>query len=248
MNPAKIKSIIRYILADYKNGIIVMYLCVYVLIILTVLKTELSVFNGIELISLITLFCFGLTIFKENFYFLSANGISRKTQFVSTICSCFTMSAFFSFIDTINSVILTKSAPYHSMFAAIYAPRTEQAAAGGFGSMLCLLLENFLFLTVLYFCVMLIGYFLTNLYYKMNRGWKIGVSVGVPVVLGNGIPWLNTYVFHGELGAVFLRFNAAMWGISYGYNPFVAMGSLLLISLLFSALTFLLMRRAVIKK
>lgn len=247
MNPAKIKSIIRYILADYKIGAIVMYFCVYVFIILTVLKSGMAVSNGIELISLITLLCFGLTMFKENFYFLSANGVSRKTQFISIICSCFIMSAIFSFIDTINSVILTSTAPYHSLFAAIYTPRAQQAAVGGFGSVLLFLLENFLFLTLLYCCFMLIGYFIANLYYKMNRGWKIGVSVGVPVVLGNGIPWLNTYVFHGELGAAFLRFNAAVWGISYGYNPFVAMGSLLLISLLFSALTFLLMRRAMIK-
>jgi hypothetical protein len=229
-----------------------MYLCVYILIVLTLLSKGLrlefnmGVNSGLEIISMITLFVFGLTSFKDNFKFFSVNGFSRKTQFLSTTAFFGILSCIFALIDTVNGLFLTSVTDYRSLFMELYAPLVP--ASGSMGTVLPLLLENFLLLTVFYFCITMVGLFITTLYYRMNKGLKIAISVGVPVVLIYGVEPLNDYVFHGRVYEFFANVFSAVWGIYGGCNPLIAVGSQLLFAVLFAALAYLLARRAVIKK
>lgn len=252
MNSTRMKSAIRFKLSDYKRGSLVMYLCVYILIVLTLLSKGLrlefnmGVNSGLEIISMITLFVFGLTSFKDNFKFFSVNGFSRKTQFLSTTAFFGILSCIFALIDTVNGLFLTSVTDYRSLFMELYAPLVP--ASGSMGTVLPLLLENFLLLTVFYFCITMVGLFITTLYYRMNKGLKIAISVGVPVVLIYGVEPLNDYVFHGRVYEFFANVFSAVWGIYGGCNPLIAVGSQLLFAVLFAALAYLLARRAVIKK
>jgi len=259
MNRAK--TLIKYQLHDYRNVILIMYLCVYLLIILTVIthsfnssggsSVSFSSVSGLELITVITILVAGLTSFKENFKFFSANGISRKTQLYSTAAALGTLSAIFALIDTVNCVIFRSAINYIPWFLQIYAPRFGYSLSIIDRSKIVLtpqiLIENFLWLVFTYFFIAMISYFITILYYRMNKGLKIAVSIVIPLLLLDGIQPLD-YFFNGRISAFIQSFINAAWGIASNYNPYIAMVSTFLFAAFFAALAYLLARRAVVKK
>jgi hypothetical protein len=260
MNKIKIKVPLKYQLFEYRHTMLIMYLCVYAVIFLTVVSrflktTETFGSNGsLELVSVITIFVIGLNSFKDNFKFFSANGVSRKMQFCSTAAALGILSCTLAFIDTINSVIFTHVTVYYPMFLEAYG-HSMGITGFGYGSLLKspvlapqLLFENFLWLTFLYLLFSMIGLFITTLYYRMNRGLKIAVSIIVPVFFLNGIELLDTTFFGGQIGSFFLDFLYIAGGLYDNSNPYIAMVSMFLFTAVFAALTYLLARRASIKK
>lgn len=246
MNSTRMKSAIRFKLLDYRKSSVIMYICVYILIVLTLLHSPIGVNSSLEIISVITLFVFGLTSFKDNFKFFSVNGFSRKSQFLSTVAFFGILSCIFALIDTVNGAFLASVTDYESLFMMLYAPLAP--ASGSVETVLPLLLENFLLLTVFYFCITMVGLLVTTLYYRMNKGLKIAVSVGVPVVMIYGVQLLNDYPFGIRLLKYLMNAVFAVWGLYGTCNPLIAVGSQFLFAALFAALAYLLSRRAVVKK
>ncbi len=253
---------IKYHLRDYRNTIIGMYLCVYIICILIFISDSLrgrnlnavriGSFNGLEIVSAITIFIVGLNSFKENFKFFMVNGISRKTQLVSTAVSLGILSALFAFIDTINSILFRLLINLHPLFLQMYAPRygieTFKNNLLNFNITPQMLAENFLWLIFLYFFISMIGLSITTLYYRMNRSTKIAVSIAVPLIFFNGIPAIDEFFFQGVIHAFLVRFAKAAWGFTAGYNPYIAMVSMFLFAAIFGAVTYLLARRAAVRK
>jgi hypothetical protein len=252
MNTIKMKAPIKYHLRSFRKTIQIMYLCVYLVMLLTVIsnifKTPFSFESNsmMEFVSAITIFVIGLVSFKEYFKFSLANGISRKTQFFSTTAALGILSTVLAFIDTINCLIFTHITHYCPLFLQIYGIGSSFSDSSPILTPQ-MLFENFLWLVFLYFLVSMIGLFITTLYYRMNRGFKIAVSIFVPVVLINGFEPLDSYFFAGKLTAVLQNFLSVAFGLSNGCNPYIAMVSMFVFAFFFAALTYLLARKASIK-
>jgi hypothetical protein len=255
MNKMNIKTPFIYQLRSYRNTVLTVYPCVYLLVlaICVFVNTQNSLNGGFEMVSIIAIFIIGLNSFKDDFKFFSANGVSRKTQICSTVASLGILSAILALIDTINAIIFTRVMSYRPMLIEAYGPRY------GYSSNLSLLeaspiltpqilAEDFLWLLCSYLFFAIIGLLITTLFYRMTKAMKIAVGVAVPLLLLNGIPFLDAQYFGGVLVKALVNAVSVAWGVSNGYNPFIAMGSMLILSLMFAVLTFLLARRAVIKK
>jgi hypothetical protein len=81
----------------------------------------------------------------------------------------------------------------------------------------------------------------------MGKGAKIAVSVGVPVGLFIGLPVVDGIVSQGAIGRGFGRFIIYAFGFSNGANSYYGTITLILICAIFSGLSWLLVRRAVMK-
>lgn len=261
MNKSPITAI-KYHLHDYKRTILGMYLVVYLIYFLMFISdhfwstfihvAQKGTIGGLELVSAITIFIIGLNSFKDNFKFFSANGLSRKTQLYSTAVSLGILSITFAFIDTINCLIFKNLVNAYPLYMQIYAQRYGYVATGDrvpFSITPQILAENFLWLIFLYFFVTMIGLFITILYYRMNKKAKIAVSIVIPTVfLGGILQEIDSLFLQGRIHAFLLRAASAAWGIAEGYNPYIAMASMFVFAAFFGALSFLLARRAIVKK
>ncbi len=251
------KTPIKYLLRDYRHVIIIMYLCIYLVMLLIAASNYLAVrigsSNGVETVTAVTIFIVGLNSFKENFKFFSANGVSRRTQFCSTAAALGILSVIFALIDSINALIFTHLTVYSPMFLKIYGTRFGYPANANVpmaspALTLQVLFENFMWLVFLYFILSMIGFFITILYYRMNRALKITVSIAVPVVLMNGIQVLDDHFFQGKIGAFFRSAANAALGITSGHNPYIGMISMLLGTAFFAVLAYLLARKAIVRR
>lgn len=223
--------------------------------------------GGMESVTIITLFIVGLNSFKEDFKFYSANGVSRKTFFLGNLSAIGLISIILAVIDTLNSLLFRVFLPYRSMYLQLYGERygfsdhsliqdtgihldglSSAAADVPANLTVQMLLEGFLWLCFAYFWVTVIGLLITTLYYRMNAACKVLVSIGVPALLLFILPSLDQLLFAGVLGRAFHAFTAFAWGFLNGYNPYIGIIFLLVLSSLFCALCWLLSRKAPVKE
>lgn len=257
----RIKTFIKFQLRNFGQVFLTMYVCVYLIILLTVTSNYFMAMritpvhfgkvSGFEFITLITVFVIGLNSFKESFRFFTANGVSRKTQLCGNAAALGILSAVFAFVDSINGVIFQYAVNDIPWFLQIYAPRygySNPIDPAGLVLSPQILVENFFWLAFTYFLAAIIGYFITVLYYRMSKGLKIAVSVAVPTVLLNGVQALDYYFFNGRISAFLKSFFSTAWGISNGYNPYIAMLSMFLFAVVFATLVYQLAKRAIVKK
>jgi len=262
MNTTKRKTLIKYLLHDYAHTILFVYICIFILLALSFISNNLISArvkftrfdsNGFELITIITIFVIGLNSFKENFKFFSANGVSRKTQFCTTATALAILAVIFALIDTINCIIIKQTINLLPMFLQFYGSRFGYASMTYDPSISLvltpqILFENFLWLTFLHFFISMVGLFITTLYYRMNKGLKIAVSIAIPTVLINGVQALDAFFLGGKIGASLQSFFNAAFGFSNGYNPYIGMFSMFVFAAVFSSLAFLLARKSAVKE
>ena len=200
--------------------------------------------SGLEVASVIFLFVVGLNSFRIPFLFFLVNGVSRKTMFKSTIISFIIVSAIMAIVDTLLAIIFYRFAKYITLFEMPYGPRY-----GGevFQYNLQFIFERMLWLFCLYALAIFVGYFITVLYYRMDLKWKYIVSIGVPALLFFGLPTINN-VTDGELLSSFAEMFLKMMGLWNGHNPYIAMLSFVIGTIIFMMLGNLLTRKATIKK
>ena len=252
-----LKLSLRYQLHDCKKAIIIFYAIVFAVLLLMTLSISFPDSNivtvkgrlgGMEIATAIFLFVAGLNSFRETFRMFLQNSISRKTMFIGRLVSVSTISLGMALIDSIISTVFKKLVPinsevnYESIIETMYRSRYEINSSG-----VSMYLEKVLFSLCLYAAVSMIGYFITTLYYRTGKGAKIAVSVGVPAGLFIALPIVDASLFHGEIGRAFGDLISFAFGYSNGANPYYGMVTLLLIFAVFSALSWLLARKAVIK-
>jgi len=249
-------AIYKYELKDHKMPIIIFYGVIVGLLImlfaLTVVpmsgNTASGRFIGMEMSTVIFLLICGMNSFKEPFRFAVQNGISRKTLFHSHLLTVCTLAVGMSILDEIVLLIGKAIASangkivYKGMFEMFY----ERNYVGN-SSNLAIHIDGILFHICLYAASLMIGYFITNIYYKMNRGAKIGVSVGVPVGLFVVLPIVEATFTKGKITALFLKFLSFSFGFDNGFNPYYAMVTLIIIFVMFSVLSWILMSKSVVK-
>lgn len=243
----RIKSTIKYNLDGMKLGLGIFYCIIAVLITLALVngldrRSKVNFIGGMEAVTLIFLFVSGLNSFKSNFKFLSANGVSRKTQFKAFLISAFVISVFMAVIDTIWSNILPEFIAYRSMFAQAYSgwfPETTKVVLYG---------ANFTWLIAYYCFTFVLGYLITALYYRMPKLLKIVVSVGVPGLLFVALPIIDTAYSNGRISQFVSDFFEVTGGLRNGINPFIGVISLLSGTAIVAILSFLLVRKAAVRE
>lgn len=242
----------RYQMNDHKHAILVYYLIIFLIYIvaegtLYIVSPDISVgaqhsMNGNEVTSLIFLFVVGLCTFKETFLFSLQNGICRKTLFWAKILTMASVAALISVTDAVVLLIdrglSSLTAPElvtYSLYGALYGAPDGQS--------IVMLIPNFFLEFLLALAVMAVGYFITILFYRLNKMGKILVGAGVPVLWCIILPLLDIQFFHMSLSISVGRLM--MFAVK---SPSHLIISTILIFAVFCAAAFLLMRRAVVKR
>ena len=240
---------VKYHLHEYKTALFVFYGVLIGLQFITVAPVlansniEVSS-SGLEVVSMIFLFVAGLNSFRVPFLFFLVNGVSRKTMFKSTIISFMIVSAIMAIIDTLLGLIFYRFAKYTTLFEMPYGPRYGIEI---FQYNPQFIFEKLVWLFCLYVLACMVGYFITVLYYRMDLKWKYTVSIGVPALLFLGLPPINN-VTDGELLISFSELFLKTMGLWNGHNPYIAMLSFVVGTIIFMMLGNLLTRKATIKK
>jgi len=261
----KLKSSSIFQLNDMKRPVAIFYFVMFCILLFgfTVAGVNASSFNGTVIISttsisgtgfvgmeaatVIFLFVCGLNSFKESFRMLTQNGLSRKTIFFGRIITLVSVGAGMAVIDKIillaGKFICSYMSGVHfvGLFELIYS---AHAASAGTVQMH---IEGFLFNFSLYLAVITIGYFITIAFYRMSKIAKITVAVGVPMVLLNAVPYMDLVLLHGAIGNALYNTMTFAFGFKNGGNPYFGMVTCLLIFALFAGLSWVTMRKAVVK-
>lgn len=234
----------KYQMDSMKWPLIIFYIVIAALIILmgvsmTIVSNEGNQFNvgGIEMSSIIFIFVCGLNSFKGSFHMLNANGISRKTMFVSFVAVICAVAAGMALIDSAIGVTLKGFGNYEPGFMQIYGIETYSAQSVLIGLL-------WMFCTNLF--AGMAGYLITTLYYRMSKPIKLLVSIGVPVTLFIVWPIVDWVLFRNAVSSTFYRFVGWAFGFSSG-NPFMGVISSILFAILLGALSFWVIRRVPVK-
>jgi len=252
-----IKAVCKYELKDHKIPIIIFYCVIVGLLIMLYISTVTLMrantisggqFSGMEMSTAIFLFICGLNSFKGTFRFTVQNGISRKTLFISHLITTWTLAVVMAILDKIVLFIVNvigntnENIVYKGILELFYERRYL-----GNSSDLAMHLDGFLFAICMYAAVLMLGYFITNFYYKMNKGVKIGVSVGVPVGLFIVLPIVEETFTKGKIIAFLIKFLSFAFGFDNGFNPYYAIVTFIIIFAVFSVLSWILMSKSVVK-
>ncbi len=246
-----VKIAYKYQLADHKKSILTFYCIIFaILIMLSVVTVDLgnssSTFGGMESATAIFAFVAGLSFFKEPFFMLMQNGVSRKSVFKSRILVTLTVAGIMAAVDQIVLVLgkaiaaFNDGFQYLSLFEQIYQNRLAQESA------FFLHINIYLFDGLLYLSCIVIGYFISIMFYRLNKAGKIAVGAGVPVGLLILLPIIDSTLFHSRISAAFARFFDIAFGYSAG-NPFAAMITFTVSFLIISLFTWLLMKKAAVR-
>lgn len=243
------KSAMIYQIAEMKKSLLIYYAIMLFLLLASFLTTEVffhfsvngAAINGIEISSMIFIFVCGLNSFKEPFRMFLQNGLSRKTLFLSYICSLLSVTGVMAIVDTSIGAIGHSLGSYQSAFHEFYRQHFSAAGPGQVFVVFALSL-------MLYTTSALAGYFIASLYYRMNKGLKLLVSIGVPVLLIIVLPIVDMGYANGVISRSIGEILLLASGVKAGYNPLYPLGSCIILSSVLAGLTYLLQRRAVIKE
>lgn len=192
--------------------------------------------NGAGISTLIFVFIAGLTAFKAYLKMFLQNGISRLTLYLSAVLTFAALAFLCALTDSLLSLAFTGRINYSSMYSLIY----ERSY-----------IKDLLWSFTFYFLACCFGFFITALYYRMNTLLKVAVSTVVPFSVFIGLPIATVIYPELNLWKIFTEFIPRILGIDLVHrttNPFIAMGSFMLGSVILLALTYPLVRRATLKE
>ncbi len=237
---------LKYQLSGIKWPVIIFYIVIYSLFILMGISLLLFrrfdmrvTFGGFDVASMIFLFVVGLNAYKSTFHMFSANGISRKTMFTSFVFVAAILCAGMALIDSLNTLIIRQFINYETTMVQEFASRYI-----GSGSMLYG--EGIIYMFCSYLSCIMLGYFITTAYYRMNKPLKLSISIGVPVFFFILLPVIDAQLFSGEIYKLIGTVIAFCSGRLSG-SPYVAMGMDLVFAVVTGTLAYLLARRATVK-
>lgn len=243
----RIKAAYKYQLMDSLKGLGVFYITIVAIYVIFGGAVNLFVngkaqVSGLDSATGVFLFVLGLCTFKEIFLFMQQNGASRKSLFVGRVLSFAVISGMAAVIDRVLgtlSYVLQPAGHFGSGNGTIFSAIYPVSGAGGY-------IVNILFSFVAYFCIAMVGYTITLVFYRLNKIGKIAVGVGVPVVLMNALPMLDYWVFGGVFFQWLYQFLKDIYGLTSG-QPWYGVLTNLVLAGLFSLFSWLLMRRAEVK-
>ncbi|WP_370772238.1 hypothetical protein [Clostridium sp.] len=235
-----------------KSAIIYYCIFIFIIITMTVINTLLVgdvTMSGIEISTVIFLFVCGLNSFKSNFYFAKGNGISRKIfikgLLISSIPIALVMSIIDIIINRINNIFI-KNPTFYDMAYGNLVGIIGDIYNGSWtqSNSLNTILNTILFQFSLCLLAYVVGIVINMIYYRSNKYIKVLVSV-IPVAL---------IIFSGNFSirnpGLAMRVNEFLDYI-FGFNPvnvFACIITFLVLTVVLSGISFLLIRKAVIKE
>ncbi|MDL2206757.1 hypothetical protein LJC33_07615 [Eubacteriales bacterium OttesenSCG-928-N13] len=198
--------------------------------------------STVDMATTIFLFVVGLCTFKENFGMLLQNGFSRRSILVGRVLSFGAIAGLMTIIDLLLTLLFNMignavgNFSVTTTFEVIYG-------SGGFGWQLLGVLCTFL----LYLAVLLVGYCISLMFYRLGKLGKVLVGAGVPALVGIVGPILDLIFTGGKNYSAIDNFFTVIFGYDQ-HQPWYAVATLTVISLLVSLCTWLMLRRATVRK
>lgn len=245
----RLKSVVKYNISEMKYSVLIFYVIIAaIMMLITVAVVGISSNGnvirfgggGVEIASAIFLFVCGLNSFKPNYLFLSTHGITRKAQFYGFLISSLLIALIMGAIDTAYGNILREFVDYETMFRQIYSGFVSDTVNP------LVLLLGLVWSAALYFFAMVLGYFITTLYYRMSKMLKIIVSVGFVALILNILPALDQTFNDGKIISWIGKLFLTLAGVKT--TPLIAVISLVVSIAIFSGLAYFLVRRAPVKE
>jgi hypothetical protein len=235
----RLKTASKYIFSEMKNSVLIFYLAILLLIVFLAVSVSgvKGSISGMEMTSSIFLFILGLNSFKKNYLFLISNGVPRRTQFKSFFLAAMPIAAGMAVIDSALGIIFNRISNFNSLFNMIILIEHKYRKYIYF----------LLWSIALYMCAITLGYFITLAYYRMNKIQKICISIGVPVFFTMVLPYiLYNFCSTTTVNWVYNGITT-MFGVTGSYGPISAVVVFLVSTVLLSALSYLLIRKAPVK-
>ena len=181
-------KITKYHLNSFKHSTSIFYgifITVNILIAYMANRTNGNVSSsGIEFATIIFIFVTGLNIFKESFYFMKGNNVSRKDYLIGTALSMIGFSAVLPIIDVILNRV-------YNIF--VKCPMIYDMAFGNYNSLnsgswlqksdLTTLLGSFLMQWGLCLGAISLGFLINLMYYRANKLLKIVISISPAILM-----------------------------------------------------------------
>ncbi len=265
MNRQSVLSSFQYQLRDTTRSVVIYYIVIACVLVLSnvLIATAASIHGAggmmvfetgtgfVFMASMIFLFVLGLNTFKENFGMLLQNGCSRKSVFWGRNLAAATLALFMALADTLLSGLASlvargiSGADYYGAFFAI------ASSTGASFSQMAVPLQILLgiplaFAAYLFFITL--GYFITILFYRLNRTGKIIVGAGVPVFFLIVFPTIDALFLNGGITQFINGYIAGPYYELLLRYPALNIVSYLCWACLFALFSWLLMRKAVVRK
>ena len=179
----ELKSIVKYNLNSLKKSILIYYsIFITVCICLVLLSNTGNVTtSGLEISSVIFIFVVGLNSFKENFYFMKSNNVSRKDFIYGTAVSMIPVSLFMAFVDIIINRIYNIFIKCPTIYETIYTSfiNNNQLSINNWvqNNSIETLFNAFTFQFAMCLALFSLGFLITIIYYKSNKFMKLAVSI-----------------------------------------------------------------------
>lgn len=208
-----------------------------------------STMSGLEFATIIFLFVCGLNSFKSNFYFAKSSGVSRKTFIKGLLISSVPVSLSMSIIDIIinrlNNIFVKNPTLYDMAYGnlidgmnSVYQGYWVQN--NSFTTIINTILFQFTFCLLAYVA----GIVINMVYYRSNSYIKVIVSA-IPIAF---------IIFSGNFSiknpGLTMKINK-FFDYIFGFNPvnvFACILTFLVITIILCGVSFLLIRKAVIKE
>ena len=250
----KAYKVAKYNVNSLKKSVCIYYsifIAVYIfLVILSRIYNDSFATAGTELSSAIAIFIVGLNIFKENFYFMKSNNVSRKSYFLGTVLSMLPIAITMSVIDIIinraYNLFFKCPTNYDMIFTDFSNGADITMATSNWvqGNDILTLFNTFLFQASLYLMLFALGFVITMVYYKCNKLMKTVVSIS-PVML---------FMLFGVLVSNFpyaaqkvLEFLFYIFGIT-PRNVYIAILTFIILFIALVTAAYLLVRKMIIKE
>lgn len=245
-----IKSIIKYNISSLKNSIAIYYTIFITVCLASVFPSRNGNISssGIEISSGIFLFVAGLNLFKENFYFMKSNNVSRKDFLYGTAVSMIPVVLLMSIIDIIinriYNIFMKCPTIYDMGYANIGSGEWHNTINWVQSNSIGTLFNSFIFQASLSLAAISLGFLINIIYYKCNKFMKVVVSI-IPVGLSILISMIGT-AYPNIINNI-NKFIATIFGIN-NRNVYVAALTLIVSFIIFIAISRLLTRKAIIKQ
>ena len=231
-----ILNISRYVLIDNRKALIIFY-SIYMSIVIffsTMIfitdDTEVN-FGGLVISSIVFLFVVALNSFGENYAFMQSFNISRKAFYVSIVIGLIGLALIMSIIDVAFTNTFKLIASYQGLFEQIYAKT--------------FFIDEFFWVFSILIYVSSLGFFITLLYYRCNKVMKFVISI-MPVLVGMMLTIIDSITNIAILQNIW-NFIVRILGLTNGSNPYTAVTTFIICSVICFGLSFLLIRRVTIK-
>lgn len=228
----------------------IIYYAIVLSILMTIIILDKNTTNsgslsGFELSTVIFLFVCGLNSFKSNFYFAKSNNVSRKTFIKGILISTAPIALIMSIIDiiiySVSKIFIDNITFYEMTFRRVYLIYADSSfRSNAFMDIINLLLFQFTLCIVAY----ILGFVINMIYYRSNKFMKVIVSV-LPIALL--ITYTNLMYYSKKISTITTKFLDFIFGFNPA-NVYGPMITFLVVALILSLISFLLIRKAVIKE